>query len=272
MWNVNIPKPIITKEHGSWAVLFAPMLIAMSIAQRFTVDILLITLATACVFLSYVSLQTILRHYFVQSQSNEKLRSAIFWASVFLLMAFVLSLPLLAKGFWLLLPMVGIGIVVFVANFAVTHKFQKTTGGDLIAVLGLTLSGLAVYYVAAGRIDMTALSVWFLSFLFFGCGVFYVHMKMRATGLKRSDLTIFEKLSAGKLNIAYHLVVFTIVSLLVWMHYTPQLVFAAFVPMAIHAFAGTITLTRRIRFRNLGFVLLGHSVLFSLLLILALWR
>lgn len=268
---MNIPAPIITKEHGTWAVLFVPMIVAVSVARQFTIDVLLVALSATCVFLSYVSLQIILRHYFVQSQSHEKLRPAIFWASAFLFMAFVLSLPLLANGYWLLLPIVGIGVLLFVVNFAVTRNFQKTTGGDLLAVLGLTLSGPATYYVAAGRIDVTAVSTWFLSFLFFGSSVFYIHMKLSATGLKRSDLTIIEKLSTGKLNIAYHVVVLIVVFLLTSMHYTPRLAFIAFVPMAIHAFVGTVTLTRRIRFKNLGFVLLAQSILFSLLMILAKW-
>jgi len=268
---MNIPKPLITKEHGSWPVLFVPMIVSTCVTQRFTIDVLFVALSVACVVLSYPSLQIILRHWFVQSQGDEKLRPAIFWASVFLFMACVLSLPLLAKGFWLLLPIGGIGALFSILNVAVTSTFRKTAGSDLLAVLGLTLGSPAVYYVAMGRIDMTAVSVWFLNFLFFGCGIFYVHMKMRATGLKRSDLTMFEKLSIGKLNIAYHLVVLIVVFLLTWMHYTPQLVFAAFVPMAIHAFTGTVTLTRRIRFRSLGFVLLGQSIVFSLLMILAKW-
>lgn len=37
--------------------------------------------------------------------------------------------------------------------------------------------------------------------------VFYVHMKLRATSSRKSELTLSDKLSMGKLNVVYHVAV-----------------------------------------------------------------
>ncbi|MEK9138167.1 MAG: YwiC-like family protein, partial [Bacteroidota bacterium] len=114
---MNIPQPIIPKEHGAWAVLFVPMLVAGSITGKFSLDLLLLACSALGVFMSYVPVHVILRNTFVGKQPAEKLHQAWFWAVVYLLVGAAFMVPLLFQGFWLLLAIGGVGMVSFLINF-----------------------------------------------------------------------------------------------------------------------------------------------------------
>lgn len=263
---MNIPKPIIPKEHGAWAVLFVPMALGIIVGGRFSFEALCLTVSALGVFMSYVPIHTILKEWVGIPQGDEKVRSSKLWGAVYLGLGVLFIAPLLYSGYWLLLPIGVIGGLSYVANFFLTRYIAKSILSDLMAVLGLTLSAPSAYYVTTALIDRTAITLWLFNFLFFGCSVFYVHMKIRAISMKKPELSFVEKLSLGKLNLIYHVVVLLIVSVLVFWHYSPQLVVIAFLPMVIHGIYGTLKLTGHVRFKNLGFILLGQSVLFGILI------
>ncbi|MBI3789052.1 MAG: YwiC-like family protein [Ignavibacteriales bacterium] len=263
---MNIPKPIIPKEHGAWAVLFVPMALGIIVGGRFSFEALCLALSALGVFMSYVPIHTILKEWVGIPQGDEKVRSSTLWGVVYLGLGALFIAPLLYSGYWLLIPVGIIGGLSYVANFFLTRYIAKSILSDLMAVLGLTLSAPSAYYMTIGSVDRTAITLWLFNFLFFGCSVFYVHMKIRASSLKKPELSFTEKLSVGKLNLIYHIVVLVIVSVLVFRHYSPQLIVIAFLPMVVHGIYGTLKLTGRVRFKNLGFILLGQSVLFGVLI------
>jgi nitrous oxidase accessory protein len=262
---MKIPPPIIPKEHGAWAVLFVPMLVGASIAGKFTLNVLFLALATLGVFLSYMPVQTLLREWFVARQAPEKAHTAKFWAVVYLGAAALFMLPLFLQNLWWLLGIGTLSAIAFFANFVLTRHYAKTVLSDLISVLGLTLSAPAAYYTVTGKLDQTAATLWLMNFLFFGSGIVYVHTKLRAAALKKQDFSFGEKLSLGKLNLIYHLVVLAIAGILAAHNFTPLFAMVAFVPMTIHAIYGTLKLTSTVRFKNLGLILLLHSLIFALL-------
>ena len=81
---MNIPRPIIPKEYGAWAVLFVPMLVAISMARTFSVEMLFLALSAFFFFMSYVPTQTILRHLLGQKQGEGKFTQSKFWAITYL--------------------------------------------------------------------------------------------------------------------------------------------------------------------------------------------
>lgn len=261
-----VPKPIITKEHGSWAVLFVPMAVGAIIGGEFSSRVVLLALSSLFIFLSYVPVHTLLRDWLGTRQGEDKLHAAKFWALVFGGIGVVFAIPLLLEGYWLLLSIGFVGAFFFFGNFFLACSLQKTVVSDLVAMAGLTLTAPSAYYVATRELNQIALTLWLMNFLFFGCGVFYVHMKIRATSLKKSELSWIEKFSVGKMNLVYHIAVIGIVLALTIRHFTPQLAVAAFVPMTLHAIYGTLKLSNKVRFKNLGLLLLAQSVVFALIL------
>ena len=266
MFNFSIPPPLITREHGSWAVLIVPMLVSAAVVGKCTIDFLLLAMAAFLLFLAYVPAQVVLREFSGMPQRPEKLRQARFWGTGYGLATLCIAVPLLLKGHPLLFAFGIVGIFTFVSNFYLTKAFGKTIATDLIAVAGLALSGPGTYYVLTGDIDRTAASLYLLNFLFFGCSVFYVHMEIRASAAKNSALSLSGRISQGKLNLLYHAAVVVIIGILATVHLTPAVAILAFVPMLAHAVYGTLTLSRRVRFKKLGFILLGQSLLFGMLL------
>ncbi len=265
---MKFPKLLVTHEHGSWAVLLVPMVVAVGVTGRFSWDELLVAVAAVSVFMSYIPFQTILRHLFVQPQPEDKLSRSDFWAAVFSLISVSAGILLLSRGYWLLIPLALAAGACFLANFLLVRRFRKGVSSDLVAVAGLTATAPAVVYVATSRLGPTAISLWILNFLFFGSSVFYVHMKLLASGMKKDAFSFAEKITIGRLNVLYHVVVVAIVLILTLVHLTPRLAVLAFIPMIVHALVGTFRLSSRVRFRYVGFALLTESIAFSFLLLL----
>ncbi len=273
--NIFITKlspPVITKEHGSWAVLFVPMFVNACVAGMWSMDIILVALAALGAFLNYAPAQVLLRHYSGVPQRDEKLKQAKFWATAYLCFTAGIVVPLLLKGYVFLLPVGVLGAVFFFCNFFFVKYYSKMIATDLIAVAGLTLSGPSAYYVLTGTLDRTALSLYVLNVLFFGCSVFYVHMKIQASAAKKPNMEWREKLSLGKVNLYYHAAVVTIVTIFAAVHFIPIFVLVAFVPMVVHGVYGTVKLSTKVHFKKLGFLLLGQSIAFGMLLSYAPWK
>jgi len=262
---LNVGKPIIPKEHGAWAVLLVPMAIAAAMEERISPSFIVLVLASLAVFLAYLPVQLMLRTA-ARASTDEKIRTARSWAIVYLLSASLFGGILLLQGFWLLAPISILGAALFVLNFFLTRDNPKSVASDLSAVIGLTLTGPAASYVLTGSITGEVLSVWVLTMLFFGSSVFYVHMKIRASGLKKETIAWSDRFSVGQLNLIYHAVTLGIVFILMVNRATPSLAFVAFVPIVVHAVIGTIRLSSRVRFNRVGFFLLEHSVVFVVLL------
>jgi len=115
-------------------------------------------------------------------------------------------------------------------------------------------------------IDGRAVLLYALNLLFFGCSVFYVHMKIKAAAFCKREMRWGERFSVGRKNLIYHSVVAAIVGILVVMHIVPALAMLAFIPMVVHGIYGTIQLSGNVRFKSLGLILLGQAVLFGSIL------
>ncbi len=265
---MKFPRPIITREHGSWAVLLVPMAIAAGTVGVFNTDALFLVLAALGAFMSYVPIHSILREILRGNHNAEQIRPAAFWGTVYSGIGSLAAVRLLVEGYWLLLGLAAAGVVFFAGNFFLTRRLQKTVLTDFVAVAGLTLGSPAMYYVLTGSLDQNALILYVLTLLFFGSNVVYVHMKIRVTRSKKSDWNLSESLAVGKLNLGYHIFVIGVILALSFYRLTPATAIMAFVPIAVHAIYGTYRLSSRVSFSRLGFALLAQSILFSLLWIM----
>jgi hypothetical protein len=262
---MKIPPPIIPREHGAWAVLFVPML-AMLLHERYmNYRFILQALSSLGLFLCYVPAQTILRHLMRSPQNPEKLRQAKIWAAIYGTAGVSAALPLLVSGYYLLVPLGAIGILAFAANYILTGKSSRTIPGDLVSVFGLSLSGLGAYYVLTGSIDSAGLILWIMQFFFFGSSVFYVHMKIQAAYTKSPLFSCKEKLKIGSTSLAFQtaLTLFLVGIVVTWSF--PVITALAFLPLTLQVFYGAWNLKSNVRFKNLGFLLLGQAVLFGLI-------
>ena len=262
---MRFPKPIITKEHGSWAVLLIPITVAAATVGAFTANAALLVVSAVGVFMSYVPLNALLRNFIDSSLDREHLIAHSLWGMIYLAVGVAAALPLVHQGFWMIFPLGSIAVLLFFINFLLIRSLQKNVLTDLVGVAGLALGAPAMYYVLTLSLDDQAWILYVMNILFFGSSVVYVHLKIRVTRGKKSDWTLLEKLAAGRLNLAYHAFVIAIVLALSLYRLTPATAVLAFVPMTIHAMYGTYRLSSRVSFSRLGFALLAHSIGFALL-------
>ncbi len=267
---MQIPPPIFTREYGAWAVLLVPIITGIGVAGEIGFDHLYLVGSSVFCFLSYTPAQIILRYGSRDSLDRAQFRGAILWGTLFLILGIAFAAPLLGKGYFILILMGLVASVLFVANYLLSRRYGKSLPADLVGMLALTLGAPAAWYIGYGSWDARIPLLWLLNFLFFASGAFYVHMKMGVLGMKERVLTISERIEVGYQNLLYHFLMLVVLAVTVSVTSSPGSLLLAFVPITIHAVYGTLTLSARVSFKRLGLILLGHSVVFSFLLVAAL--
>lgn len=260
---MKFPKPVITKEHGTWAILLAPMAVTATTAGTFSANAAFLVVSALGIFLSFVPLNSLMDKYFINSRSESVIENAL-WSVIYLVVGLVAALPLLRDGFWMLVPLGSAAGIVFFAHFLLARSLQKSIVSDSIAVAGLALSAPAMHYVLTRSLDIHAWILYVINVLFFSSNVVYVHLKIRAKRERKSDWTFSEKIAAGKLNLGYHAFAISVVLAFSLYRLTPATAVLTFAPMTIHALYGTYRLSSRVSFSRLGFGLLAHSIAFAL--------
>jgi hypothetical protein len=125
-------------------------------------------------------------------------------------------------------------------------------------------------YVVSGQLGRTAFVIWLLNILFFSGCVFHVHMRIRVLAVKKARWSLADRFRCGSWNLIFHVLMIVILLLVVFERWTSSLVLLAFVPITTHAVWGTVKLTSDPDFRKLGLTLLGHSVVFMMLMLVVL--
>ena len=136
---------------------------------------------------------------------------------------------------------------------------------EIIGALALTATAPAAYYVTAGKLDMTAWTLWLVNWLFAADQVHYVWVKIRgsrAAGWK-SKWSVGWSFMAGQVAMAG--VLYT-TCYLAWL---PRVALLAFVPILIRGSVWFVANPKPIIVRRLGWSELAHAVTFATLLIAA---
>jgi hypothetical protein len=261
---MKLPKPIITKEHGTWAILLVPMAVAATTAGTFSLNAAFLVVSALGVFLSFVPMHSLMDAYIIKRRP-ERFRENAVWCMIYLVVGVGAALPLIRDGFWMIVPLGSTAGLILITHFLLSRSLQKSVVTDIIAVCGLALGAPAMYYILTRSLDIHAWILFVINVLFFSSSVVYVHMKIRVTRGKQSDRTLSEKLAAGRLNLAFHAFVISVVLALSIYRLTPATAVLAFVPMTIHALVGTYRLSFPVSFSRLGFALLTQSIGFALL-------
>jgi hypothetical protein len=263
---MKIPPIVIPKEHGAWAMLAIPIMTAVLRTRSASVDFAFFLFATFSIYMSYVPLHTMFRKYTDHHVDHARFLQARFWALAYLALATLFIAPVIVHGYIHIIPIGLLGVTAMAANFFLTLGSPKTIPGDLAAILGLTLSAPAAYYVLRGSFDQNALFLWISNILFFGYSIFYVHMKIKASAAKKPFVSLREKIQVSKYLLLYHFLSMIALLYFILVRFMPPVDLIAFVPIMIQVLLGTIRLSEKVHFKSLGLLLLGHSVLFGVLI------
>lgn len=248
-------REFMPREHGAWAMWIVPMLSA-AIITSFSLDFFLLF---ACFTLLYIVHHPVVlmvkRKSFLKGEGTKSVAALA-------LPAFLLGVALVAFAgrVWLLLfGAVETAIFVFSIK-AFLDREQRSFLNELTVAAALTLSAPAAYYAITGLLDLKAVVLYALNFLFFGSSVFYV--KMRIEFLRTKGIW---KDKAGKARImmlVYHLLLIVIILSAGISGVVNLWVLVGFVPVLIQVAAGTFSKETRMNFTGLGVALIVQSVIF----------
>ncbi|MGE5429427.1 MAG: YwiC-like family protein, partial [Syntrophomonadaceae bacterium] len=141
-------KPVVTREHGSWAVLFIPVLTGITASRSLNFPLVLFILSIFFLFMSYTPAEMILQNYYKKMPQTNKLKNARIWFAVYMSLSLLAGIPLIVlyqkSG---LLAFTAAAIIFFSASLFVMFRFGKNVWSDFLAMAGLTLSAPAVVYL-----------------------------------------------------------------------------------------------------------------------------
>jgi hypothetical protein len=232
-------------EHGAWVMLYLPMVLAFAVARPGGwLSVVLLFVALTGAFLARHPADLLLR--------GKGDTGSPFWMVAYGLIATAAAVPLVVV--WHAAPLLfvaAIAGVLFGAHavlleWPAKRRMDRSVFGEVLAVLGLTLSAPAAIAVSHGTLSGLAWTLWAACALYFGSGIF--HVKTLLSGAKyKGELDAASRWNLGRSSVIYH-VLLAILALGVATSVSgrPVYVIAAFAPVVVRALWGVAHLSRRL--------------------------
>jgi hypothetical protein len=259
---------VLPREHGAWGILLVPLVTGACIGFSEGARILPVLLFLAA-SLSLFCLRTPVEIWLGASPLRAQSHSER-WVVVFSIFAYA-TLAALATG-WLLwrerayglFVVGGAAAIFFVAQASLKRLGRRTRmAAQLVGAIGLTSTAAGAYYVATGRLDRTALTLWAANALFAANQIHFVQMRIHGaratTRRERLDrggwFLVGEALTASLLVAAWRL------------GFLPGFAALAFAPVLIRGVRWFFQANAPLAIHRLGFTELAHAVAFGVLFI-----
>jgi hypothetical protein len=246
----------LPKEHGAWAMLYAPFVLGVAVAGRVNWPVLLLLLSTTAVFISRESLLIYWRARVRGRDAAAAGRTLV----VYLALAAAFGAPpIFALKLSWLIPLGLLGAALLLINGKqATRMEERETTGEILAVGGLTMTAPAAYYVAGGRWEITALWLWLLSALYMASSVFYVKLRVYRLNPRKQA----EERRALRSCALYHSLLVAALPALIFAAGLSLLVFVAFAPVMVRAFWGMFKPKSKVNLTRAGILEIVYSVIF----------
>ena len=259
----KVGAPPLPHEHGAWVMLYAPLILALGVAEGFAwLPSLLLVVAVTGAFLAREPADLLIR--------GRGKQGSAFWLGAYATVTLAAALPLVLVYDRLALVVVGgiagglFGIHAVMLAWPARRRLDRSESGEVLAVTGLTLTAPAAYAVSTGRFDGVALCLWAVSILYFASSIFFVKMLLGGARFK-GEVTPRARLRIGRWNIAYHV---ALVAVLAWLApragvFGGWLVALAYAPVVLRALWWNARVSRRPpNLKHIGFMEMGYAAWF----------
>lgn len=260
-------KTFLPREHGAWAMFIVPLWVGISAAGVFNFEVALFALTAFGFFL--VRYPTMLA---LKNRARDLRRDAIRWSVMYGALTGIGAIALMAiSQIALLIPLGALGALsLAIYLWHAARRVEMTLLGEWIGIAGLALGAPGAYLVATRALDTTAFAIYVLNVVYFGGTVFYIKFKVREQPrVVPPDATWRAHVFAGRVTLAYHALAFALIIAFAVICWLPALVVIAFAPAVCKALGGVLTRQARLNIRRLGFIELGLSIAFSLIVFIA---
>ena len=258
------------REHGAWGILLVPLITGAAIGYHTSSSImplLLLAVAALALFCLRTPLESWMATSSVRPQTSAERRAVL----VSILTSASLAVAALALVIWLqrAWDLFLLGAVVGAAFLvqAALKKLGRETRlpSQLAGSLGLTSTAAAAYYLAAGKLDATALALWGVNWLFAANQIHFVQLRIHAARLTSRA----EKLARGRAFLFGELLSVVLLGVLCRLGYLPGLAILSFAPVLLRGAVWPLSArTEPLQVRRLGLRELAHAIAFGVLLIL----
>ncbi len=162
--------------------------------------------------------------------------------------------------------LVSIGIVAALA-FGVQEMVKKLgrsgrMPAQIIGAIGLTSTAAGAYYVASGRLDMTAIALWVANWLFTADQIHFVQTRIRGARLN----TIQQKFERGRWFVYAQVALVVLLVVAGAYRMLPLWTLVAFVPALARGVAWFVRPPQPLDVHKLGFSELAQAIVFGGLL------
>ena len=176
-------------------------------------------------------------------------------------------LLVLAYHLYFLLAFGAAGALLFAVHLLVVRsRKERSVGGEFLGIVALTMAAPVSFYAVSGEVARPAFLLWIMAALYFGASVFYVKMRV-ADSLASSSASVREARRMRVSLVAYLATALAATGILSGFGPLPVFIVTAFIPMTAYTLSGVICRAKRLSIRRLGFSLLGHSAVFTLVTI-----
>jgi hypothetical protein len=245
-------------------MLYAPLVIGILVAGRFSPALVFLVLSATFFFVARESVLA----WWRSVRRNHGPSSARLTVVVYLGLAFLFAVPLVAVYhlFWLIPMALLAGALVAINAEQSVRRLDRTIGGELLAIVGLTSSGFAAHYAGAGRVEANAFWLWGSCILYFTSSIFYVRLRVYSAHPRRKGDSSGIRTQCA----LYHFImVLSVVAMWLAAGLSGLLV-VAFLPVVIRTVWHLLSPARRLNLRQIGLLEIGYSLTFTVLITLAL--
>jgi len=249
----------IPRQHGAWSVLAAGFILGAIVGGRLGKEGLLLLGALLSGFLARHAVGLLLRPAGSEEQQRKIRRLTLGYVAHALLLG---GLLVIRYDRWLLVPLGVVALVLALVSLHLERQRQdRTTVGELVNLLGLSLAIPATAYATSGVFEAATAGWWTLGLLFFSGSVFHVRYLVRKR--RESSGPLAARWRAGWPSVVYHLAALGVAAGLSALGTLPSLAFLALLPVTVKAL-GAVVQRREgpLNIRHIGYAELAHTVLF----------
>jgi 4-hydroxybenzoate polyprenyltransferase len=257
---------LVPHEHGAWAMLIAPLVTGIGAGGFMSADTWLFVLTVFGFFLLRFPLMLALK-----SRAADARASALRWSAAYGALTFVSGALLLISTRLVALAWLGaLGLAtLLVYLWLAARRAEMTIWGEWMGIAGLALGTLGAYILAKQALDATAISLYLLNCLYFGGTVLYIKFKVREQPRVASLPNLQARLESGRACILYHVSVAALVAIFAATRWLPALVPVAFLLPMCKVIVGVLNKPERLNIRRLGFIELGFTLAFVLIMLMS---
>ena len=258
---------VIPREHGAWGMLLIPLTTSAVIAARSGMHfgaLALFIVAAVSLFWLRTPVESWLGTSAIKAHTTDErvyVQRAVLGIG---LLALVSITALLTSGYSRGLLLIGaVSALAFAAQAAVKKVGRKgRMPAQVIGAIGLTSTAAGAYYVATGRLDQTAVALWFANWLFAGDQIHFVQLRIRSSRAASCD----QKLKQGFPFVISQVLLVAVVFAACRFGWLPAAIALAFAPVLLRGTFWFICRQQPLDVHKLGFSELRHALLFGALL------